>query len=117
MSNKMALMMFAATVLLASAAIMTVPQAGALIQSTVMKNISTASYGNSVVCGDHKCAPGEHTQWVNSLWQSQKVSYGKVGNAQYGEEVMAKLAKSTPAPATMHGKAMSGNMTMSGNMP
>ena len=105
MSNKIALLVFAATVLLTSTAIMTVPQANALIQSNVMTNISTASYGNSVVCGDHKCAPGEHTQWVNAVWQSQKVSYGKVANAPHGEDVMHKIAGSTPAPTTMHGTA------------
>lgn len=118
MSNKIALMMFATTVLLASTVILTSPQASALEPSRVATHyyISTASYGNSIVCGDHICAPGEHTQWVNSLWQSQKVSFGKVENAPHGEDVMSKLAESTPAPTTMHGNAkMSGNVTMSGN--
>jgi hypothetical protein len=100
MSNKIALLMFAATVLLTSTAIMTVPQASALTPSTVATYyyVSTASYGNSIVCGDHKCTPGEHTQWVNAVWQSQKASYGKVGNAPHGEDVMSKMAESTPAP-------------------
>jgi hypothetical protein len=105
MSNKIALLMFAAIVLLTSTAIMVVPQASALTPSNLPRDyyISTASYGNSVVCGDHKCAPGEHTQWVNAIWQSQKVGYGKVGNAPHGEDVMSQLAVTTPAPTTMHG--------------
>ena len=110
MSNKIALLMFAVTVLLASSAIMAIPQANALTKSNVMTYISTATYGNSLVCGDHKCAPGEHTKWVDAIWQSQKVSYGKVRSAPHGEDVMHNLAGSTPEPATAHGNAkMSGN--------
>lgn len=107
MSNKIALLMFAATVLLTSTAIMTIPQASALEPSRVATHyyISTASYGNSVVCGDHKCAPGEHTQWINAVWQSQKAGAGKIVKGSHGEDVMAKLATTTPAPTTMHGNS------------
>jgi hypothetical protein len=107
MSNKIALLMFATTVLLTSAAIMTIPPASALTPSTVATHyyISTASYGNSIICGDHKCTPGEHTQWVNAVWQSQKIGTGKVGPALHGEDVMTKLATTTPAPKTMHGNS------------
>ena len=105
MSNKIALLIFAATVLLTSTAIMTIPQASALEPSRVATHyyISTASYGNSVVCGDHKCAPGEHTQWINAVDQSQRIGAGKVPTATHGEDVMAKLATTTPPPTTMHG--------------
>jgi hypothetical protein len=75
-----------------------------------MRYISTASYGNSVVCGDHKCAPGEHTKWVNAIWQAQKVSYGKIGSEAHGEDVMKSLSNSTMASTPSHG-----NATMSGN--
>ena len=105
MSNQIALLMFAATVLLTSTAIMTVPQASALTPSTIATHyyIVTATYGSSTICGDHKCAPGEHTQWINAVWQSQKVSHGKVGTEPHGEDIMSKLAKSIPASTTMHG--------------
>jgi|GEM_PF-6869015 len=92
MSNKAALLMFAVTVLLASTAIMTIPQASALEKSDVMRNISTASYGNSLVCGDHKCKPGEHASWYNALWQSQRTTSGKIIPDTHGEDVMDKLA-------------------------
>jgi hypothetical protein len=94
MSNKIALLMFAATVLLVSSAMVSIPQANALTQSNTMRWISTASYGNSQVCGDHKCAPGEHIGWYNALWQSQKVTNGKIGSTYLGEDVMHKLAGS-----------------------
>lgn len=102
--------MFAAAVLLTYTAIMTVPEASALTKSTAYRYYATASYGNSLVCGDHKCAPGEKTQWLNAMSASQKVSSGKVGTAPHGEDVMQKIAGSTPAPTTMHGNAkMSGS--------
>jgi hypothetical protein len=116
MSNKIALLLFTATVLLASFAAMSVPQASALTKSTWNDNISTASYGNSVVCGDHKCTSGEHTKWVNAIWQSQKVSYGKIGSAPHGEDVMHELAGSTAAPTTSHGNVkVDDSMKMTGN--
>ncbi len=118
MSNKVAVLLFTASVLLASFAATSVPHASALTQSTWNDNISTASYGNSVVCGDHKCAPGEHTKWVNAMWQSQKTSYGKVGSAPHGEDVMHSLAGSSAPDTTSHGnEKTSGNMTTTGNVP
>lgn len=102
--------MFAATVLLASTAIMIVPQASALTQATVRNFITTASHGSSNICGDHVCAPGEHTKWYDATWQSQKESSGKIPNATHGEDVMTKLAGSTSAPTTMPG-----NMNMTGS--
>lgn len=101
MSHKVALLLFTTSVLLTSFAAVFVPQASALTKSTWSDNISTASYGNSVVCGDHKCALGEHTKWINAIWQSQKVSYGKVGSAPHGEDVMHQLAESNATAPTM----------------
>jgi hypothetical protein len=108
-------------VLLASFAATSVPHASALTPSTWNDNISTASYGNSVICGDHKCAPGEHTKWVNAIWQSQKTSYGKIGSAPHGEDVMYTLAGSVASDTTSHGNEKTrstmpttGNMTMTG---
>ena len=86
--------MFAATVLLASLAVMAIPQASALTQSNTMKWISTASYGNSEVCGDHKCAPGEHIGWYNAVWQSQRVNSGKLAPDTHGEDIMHEMAGS-----------------------
>ncbi|WP_101477544.1 hypothetical protein [Candidatus Nitrosotalea bavarica] len=98
MTSKIALLMFAAIVLLTSTAIMIVPQASALTTATVRNYIATATHGSSNICGDHKCAPGEHTQWYNAVWQSQKGINGKIPKDTLGEDVMAQLAVSTPAP-------------------
>ena len=87
--------MFAVAVLLVSSSVIVLPQASALTQGNTMKNISTASYGNSLVCGDHKCKPGEHTAWYNALWQSQRAKSGKVLPDINGDAVMDKLAGPT----------------------
>jgi hypothetical protein len=102
MSNKIAYVMFAVTVLLASTAVAAVPQANGLTISSVMTYISTASYSNSMVCGDHKCAPGEHTKWSTAVWQSQKMSYGKIQSAPHGEDVLQNLVDSTPESMKSH---------------
>lgn len=92
MSNKIALLMFAVAVLLVSSTVVVMPQASALTKGNTMKNISTASYGNSLVCGDHKCKPGEHNAWYNALWQSQRAKSGKIIPDTNGDAVMDKLA-------------------------
>ena len=86
--------MFAVAVLLVSSTVVALPQASALEKGNTMRNISTASYGNSLVCGDHKCKPGEHTSWYNALWQSQRAKSGKVIPDTTGDVVMDKLAGS-----------------------
>jgi O-antigen ligase len=115
MSKKIALLLFTTSVLLTSFAAMFVPQASALEKSIWFDNISVTSYGSNVVCGDHICAPGEHSAWINAIWQSQKVSYGKVGSAVHGEDVMHELAGSTAPMTTSHGNYKM-NSTMS-SMP
>jgi len=112
MANKIALLLFTTSVLLTSFAAMSIPQASALTKSTWNDNISTASYGNAVVCGDHKCAPGEHMKWINAIWQTQKVSYGKVANAPHGEDVMQGLADSSTSTMTSHGSEKNSTMNM-----
>lgn len=121
MSNKIALLLLTVSVLMTSLLVVNIPQVNALTQrdfSVYDDSHTTASYGVSKVCGNHLCAPGEHAQWINTLWQSQKTGYGKVGNAPHGEDVMHNLAGSTAPAMTAHGSMkMSDNMTatMKGN--
>lgn len=121
MSNKLAVLLLTVSVLMTSLLVVNMPQVNALTQrdfSVYDDSHTTASYGVSKVCGNHLCAPGEHAQWINMIWQSQKAGYGKVGNAPHGEDVMHSMAGSTAPPMTSHGTMkMSDNMTMpmSGN--
>lgn len=119
MSTKLASLLLTVSVLMTSLLVVNIPQVNALTQrdfSIYDDSLITASYGISKVCGSHLCAPGEHAQWINTLWQSQKTGYGKVGNAQHGEDVMHNMAGSVAPPMTAHGNMkMSDNMTMTGN--
>ena len=120
MSSKTTLLLLTASVLLTSLLVVNLPQVNALEKrdfSIMDDSHTTASYGYSKVCGNHICAPGEHMQWLNAVWHSQKASYGKVANAPHGEDVMHKMAGSTAPPMSSHGTMKtSGNMTMTGNM-
>ena len=64
----------------------------------------TGRHDRAKVCGDHYCTPGEYNDWKNGVVQSQRMSQGKVANPQqHGEDVMHKMAGSTPGSTTMHG--------------
>jgi hypothetical protein len=58
----------------------------------------TAQYGNSVVCGNHYCSPGEYSKMQQRLNQAQS-------------------GRSNPAMSTQGKTMMSGNETMSQTMP
>ena len=84
--------------------VISLPQVYALQPRTVFDNAPyTASFGNSPVCGDHKCALGEKPQWTHATWGSQRVSSGKLPPAYHGEDIMSQLAKSSPSDTSMHG--------------
>lgn len=102
MAKKIALFLLTTSILLSSFSIVALPQAHALTINTWDDSHTTARFGNSKVCGDHLCAKGEHEKWVNAVWQSQKVSQGKIGKNSNGEDVMHKIADTTPAPSPTH---------------
>ncbi len=117
MSKNLPILLFTASVLLASFAATVVPQARALTNSEVDNSHVTARFTSEHrVCGNHLCAPGERTSWEKAVWDSQKVGYGKVGTTSHGENVMHKLAGSTPGPTTEHGtpNPMTGMQTTKG---
>ena len=117
MSNKIALFLFTTAVLMASYFVMTIPAASALTARTdFFDNHTTARFGNSPVCGDHMCAPGEHDKWVKALNDAQRgYQAGHAKGAQHGEDVMHQLAGAMQG-AAVQGSQNTGNMTGS-NMP
>lgn len=123
MQIKLVALLFVTAVLTSSFMASILPSANALTARTDFGNRHTsASYGNSKICGDHKCAPGEQTEW------GMKVSAAQRGGSEnlkqlrnyaemHGEDVMHKIAGSTTAPNTMHGTVkMSDKMSVGGNM-
>ncbi len=78
--------------------------ASALEVRTVFDNRhSSASFGDSRVCGDHLCGLGEKPQWTHATWGSQHLSASKLPVAQHGEDIMSQLAKASAAAVSMQG--------------
>lgn len=115
MNNKVTVL-FTLSVLLASFAIVVIPQASALNQNLGEYNktpVTARFEGAKQVCGDHLCKAGERTAWEKAVWDHQSTSQGKVSSPQqHGESVMHNLAGSTTGSTTMHGNTMPGNMPM-----
>jgi len=83
--------------------------ASALEVRTVFDNRhSSASFGDSRVCGDHLCGLGEKPQWTHATWGSQRLSASKLPVAQHGEDIMTQLAKASAIVVSTQG-----NKTMS----
>lgn len=53
---------------------------------------TTASHGDSRICGDHICAAGEKLKWTQATWGLQHPNSKKIPIAQHGEDIMSKLA-------------------------
>jgi hypothetical protein len=118
MQIKLIALLFVATVLASSFAASVLPMANALTARTDFSNRhTTATLGNSKVCGDHICGPGEKTAWANKMASLQHTGTGKIGNATTYQQVLQHI-KLTSAPTTMHGNAMklTEKMNMGSNM-
>ena len=73
--SKLPIMVFVATILVASSVMLTMPAANALMTRNyyyINDNPITARTGNTAVCGNHICAPGEWDKLVTSLSNAQR---------------------------------------------
>ena len=79
-------------------------QVSALEVRTVFDNRhSSASFGDSRVCGDHLCTGSERPQWIHATWGSQHLSSSKLPVAQHGEDIMSQLAKASSIAGSTQG--------------
>ena len=123
MRPKLLVLLFVTGVLASSFAASVLPAANALTARTDFSNRHlSASYGNSPICGDHICAPGEKTQWLNKIAQLQRVGTGKIGSGATYKDVLNHI-QLTSTTTSMHGTvkmtekmSMGANMTGAGNM-
>jgi hypothetical protein len=121
MLPKLLVLLFVTGVLVSSFAATVLPAANALTARTDFSNRHlSASYGNSPICGDHICGPGEKTAWANKIAQLQRVGTGKIGSGATYKDILNNIQLTSNA---MHGTVkmtekmtMSANMTGSGNM-
>lgn len=51
------------------------PIVNALTKNTFDDSHTTARFGNSKVCGDHICAPGEHQKMIEAMMQAQHTKH------------------------------------------
>ncbi|MHB8602543.1 MAG: NHL repeat-containing protein [Nitrosotalea sp.] len=51
------------------------PMVNALTKNTFDDSHTTARFGNSVVCGDHICIPGEHQKMMDAMMQAQHAKF------------------------------------------
>ncbi|NHI02448.1 hypothetical protein DYY67_0487 [Candidatus Nitrosotalea sp. TS] len=92
MSSKLPVVLLLTAVLMASVAVSTIPASNALIQrdySYLNDQQITVRYGNTKVCGDHMCAPGE--------WDKLQTS---ISTAQQGKQTGNATTTKTAAPMT-----------------
>lgn len=115
MQKKLLALLFVTTVLASSFAVSVLPTVNALTQRTDFSNRHlSASYGNSPICGDHICAPGEKTQWLNKMAELQRVGPGKIGNGVTYEEVL-KPIQSNSTSTSGHTVTQSEHLQIAGN--
>jgi hypothetical protein len=134
MQKKLLALLFVTAVLASSFAASVLPLANALTQRTEFNDQHrTATNGGTNVCGDHVCANGEKTQWLEKMSQLQRsTGPGKVVNAYTYLSGISLTSNATTGPASnttpmsnstsMHGAlnmtekmAVGENMTSTGN--
>ena len=95
-------MVFVASIFVAAFVILTIPNASALIQRDYSygynDNHMTARFGNTLVCGDHMCAPGEWDQLQAKLTSSQLGNQG--GRNATNPSYTPSTIPSTPTTTT-----------------
>jgi hypothetical protein len=120
--SKLPIMMFIAAILIASVVGLTVPATNALTQrdySYLNDNHLTARTGNTAVCGDHLCAPGEWEKLQASLAAAQLGNQGGRNQTQTTASTATAPASQTTAPAAvcdgvkaiLNGAGMSSSVT------
>ena len=105
MNMKLFVIFVISAVLVSSFAASVLPYANALTQRTDFSNRhTTASWGNSRICGDHICKSGEQTELQIKLSASQR---GQTGNIQsHGKGMMPTLSEKMSIGDNMNDKGM-----------
>lgn len=77
---------------------------------------TTASWGNSKICGDHVCGPGEKTQWAEKMAEMQRNSYGKVSGSSTYHDVMKTIQSNSNSGKTSDSLKMTEKIHVGENM-
>ncbi len=76
--------------ILLSSTMVVFPAAHALTKNTFDDSHTTARFGNSPVCGDHICAPGEHQRMVEAMMLAQHAQFVISGTAKSSSPASGK---------------------------
>jgi hypothetical protein len=116
---------FITAVLVSSFVASILPYANALTTRTDFSDRhTTASWGNSHVCGDHICKSGEQSEWMMKLSSAQRggtenLKQLRTYGGMHDTGVMHNLSGSTTSPNNMNGnmneKMSLGDNNMAGN--
>lgn len=97
-------LVFSIVLSLALSIAVTSQQASALeVRTDFYNRHTTASFGDSKICGDHKCVKGEKSMWTQAIWGYQRLASGKIPMAQHGEDIMSQLAKASTTSVSIQG--------------
>lgn len=115
MQIKLLAMFFVTAILATSFTASVLPVANALTARTDFSNRHlSASYGNSPICGDHICAPGEKTAWASKISALQRGGTGKIGAGETYKDVLNHIQATSGTPSG-HKIMENEHITMAGN--
>lgn len=116
MQSKLFALLLVAVVLASFFAVSVLPAVNALTARTDFSNRHlSASYGNSPICGDHICGPGEKTKWAEKMAELQREGAVKIGSATNFEEAL-KTIQSNSTNATSEDLKMTEKIHVGENM-
>ena len=117
MKSKLFALLLVAVVLTSSFAVSVLPTVNALtVRTDFSDRHLSASYGNSPICGDHICGPGEKTQWLTKMAQLQREGVGKISGATNSEDVLKNIISNSTSTQTSVKSNMTENIHMGDNM-
>jgi hypothetical protein len=121
MQTKLLAILFVTAIMASSFMATVMPMANALTARTDFSNRHlSASYGNSPICGDHICSPGEKTTWAEKISELQRGGIGKIAPGETYQDVLKNIQSTSGAPSNhkiMENEhiPMAGNATKSEN--
>jgi hypothetical protein len=117
MQTKLIVTLFVTAIIASSFTASVLPMANALTARTDFSDRHlSASYGNSPICGDHVCGPGEKTAWADKISSLQREGTGKIGKGETYKDVLQHIQFTSGMPSMHQTMKMTEKMNMGANM-
>ena len=105
MSSRLMLAMFVTAILLTSTLGITLQSVNALQRTQNEDTHTTVQYGNGLICGDHKCAPGEWDKMQKDMLEKRQATAAELRSAVKAPTPQAPETKAPEAPKAPMQKA------------